>query len=60
MCTPGPAALRSSGLAGVFGEGRELAAERGGVLIAQVDLVFGAIQPEPYRLIRRAPIKIVF
>jgi hypothetical protein len=44
----------------VVDEGRELPAERGGVLGAQIDLVLGAAQPEPHRLIRRAAIKIVF
>jgi len=33
----------------------ELAAERRSVLLAQIDLILGAIYPEPHRLIRRAP-----
>jgi len=41
-------------------EGRELFAERPGVLLAQVDLVLGAAYPEPHRLGCRASIKIVF
>jgi hypothetical protein len=41
-------------------EGRELAAERPGVLLAQVDLVHRAVEGEPHRLIRRAAIQIVF
>jgi hypothetical protein len=41
-------------------EGRELTAERLGVLLAQVDLVRRTIDGEPHRLIGRAAIKIVF
>jgi hypothetical protein len=41
-------------------EGLELAAERLGVLVAQVDLVRRAVEGEPHRLSRRAAIKIVF
>jgi hypothetical protein len=41
-------------------EGLKLAAERLGVLLAQVDLVCRAVEGEPYRLIGRAAIKIVF
>jgi hypothetical protein len=44
----------------VADEGLELAAERLGVLLAQVDLVRRAVEGEPHRLIRRAAIKIVF
>jgi hypothetical protein len=51
---PGPAALACARLAGVLDEGRELAAERGGVFFAQVDLVLGAANREPDRL-RRGP-----
>src|SRR6185312_4362400 len=46
--------------AGVDEEGCELPAERPGVLPAQVDLVDHAVQPEPHRLVGRAPVKIVF
>jgi hypothetical protein len=38
----------------VSDEGGELAAESGGVRGVQVDLVAGATEPEPHRLIRRA------
>jgi hypothetical protein len=41
-------------------EGRELLAERPGVLLAQVGLVLRAAAPEPDRLICRAPVKVVF
>jgi hypothetical protein len=41
-------------------EGGELPAERGGVAGAQIDLVVCAADREPHRLIRRAPVKIVF
>jgi hypothetical protein len=41
-------------------ERRELSAERIGVLGAQIDLIVGAAEPEPHRLIRRASIKVVF
>src|SRR6266496_6328965 len=57
---PGPAARSPSRLAGVFDERCDLPAERRGVLGAQVDLVLGAAQPEPHRLIRRTAIKNVF
>src|SRR5262245_29850504 len=40
-------------------EGCELPAERPGVLPAQIDLVIHAVQPEPHRLVRRAPVKVV-
>jgi hypothetical protein len=39
---------------------RELLPQRGGVLGAQIDLVVGAADGEPYRLGRRATIKIIF
>src|SRR6266487_6207102 len=58
--TPRPAALCPSSLAGMVDEGRELAAERRGVLPAQIDLILRAVQAESHRLIRPAPIKIVF
>jgi hypothetical protein len=50
-----PAALSPSGLAGMIEERCELAAERCGVLLAQIDLIRGAIDPEPHRLGCRAP-----
>jgi hypothetical protein len=57
---PGPAALPPPGPAGVGDERRELRAERGGVAGAQVDLVAGAAEPEPDRLIGRAAVEVVF
>ena len=56
----GSAVLFFAGSAGMLDEGRELAAERGGVLSAQIDLVVGAANSEPDRLIRRPSVKIVF
>ncbi len=50
-----PTALSPPGLAGMTGERCELAAERRGVLGAQIDLILGAIHPEPHRLVCRAP-----
>jgi hypothetical protein len=44
---------------GMFDERCELPTERCGVLLAQIDLVFGTAQPEPHSLCRRASIKIV-
>src|SRR5689334_6114983 len=41
-------------------ERSELAAQRRGVLLAQIDLIVPTIHPEPHRLIRRTPIKIIF
>src|SRR6266487_178393 len=58
--TPRPAALCPSSLAGMVDEGRELAAERRGVLPAQIDLILRAVQAESHRRIRPAPINIVF
>ena len=55
---PRPAAL-SPGPAGVIDERCEIAAERRGVLGAQIDLILGAIHPEPHPSICRAPIKII-
>ena len=55
-----PAALSPSSLAGMFNVGRDLPAEPAGVLLAEVDLVVGAAEPEPQRLIRWASIKVVF
>ena len=57
---PRPAALSPPGLAGMIDERGELAAQRRGVLLAQIDLIFRTIHPEPHRLLRRAPIKIIF
>jgi hypothetical protein len=39
----------------MFDEGRELLAERGRVLLVQVDLVLGAFHREPYRLVPGPP-----
>src|SRR5215471_21506564 len=58
--TPGPAPRPPARLAGVPDEGRQLPAERRGVLAVQIYLVIRAVDPEPHRLIRRATIKIVF
>jgi hypothetical protein len=44
----------------VLDERRELPAERIGVLCAQIDLVIGTAEPKSHRLIRRAPIKVIF
>src|SRR5215472_2966566 len=44
----------------MFDEGRELPAERPGVLLIQIDLVLRAAQPEPHRLVCRTSVKIVF
>src|SRR5689334_2037522 len=57
---PRPAPRPPPGPARVLDERRELPAERRGVLSAQVDLVVGAAEPEPHRLIRRASINVVF
>src|SRR5215470_12489954 len=57
---PGPAPRPPARLARALDEGRELPAERVGVLGAQVDLIVGAAEPEPHRLIRRASVKVVF
>src|SRR5262249_60552924 len=54
-----PAALPPSSPAGVLDVGRDLPAEPAGVLLAEVDLVVHAAEPEPQRLIRRAFIKVV-
>src|SRR5438876_11754003 len=55
-----PAALSASGLAGMFDVGRDLPAERAGVLLTEIDFVFGAAEPEPQRLDCWASIKVVF
>jgi hypothetical protein len=49
-----PACRSAAGLAGVLDERRELLTEGVGVLKAQIDLILGAVEPEPHRLIRRA------
>ena len=56
---PRPAALSPARPAGVIDERCELAAERRGVLGAQIELILVAIHPEPHRRICRAPIKII-
>jgi len=43
----------------VLDERRQLLAERGRVLLAQIDLIVRATEGEPHRLIRRAAIKVV-
>jgi len=53
-------ALSPSRLAGMVNVGRDLPAEPAGILLAEVDLVVGAAEPEPQRLIRWAAIKVVF
>jgi hypothetical protein len=44
----------------MFDVGRDLPAERTGILLAEVDLVFRAVEPEPQRLVSWAAIKVVF
>jgi hypothetical protein len=44
----------------MFNEGGELLTERPGVLLVQIDLVLRAADYEPYRLVCRASIEIVF
>jgi hypothetical protein len=51
---PGAARLRPPGPAGMRNVGRELLAERGGVLGVQVDLIAGALEREPDSLLARA------
>src|SRR5215467_7209637 len=55
-----PGWLMPPGLAGMLDERRDLLAERGGVLLAQVDLIVRAAEGEPHGLIRRAAIQVVF
>jgi len=55
-----PASLASSSLAGMFDVGRDLPAERAGILLIEIDLVVRAAQPEPQRLVCWASIKVVF
>jgi hypothetical protein len=57
--TPGPARWCPPGLAGVLEERGELLAERGGVLLVQVDLIVRAADGEPHRLLRRAAIQVI-
>jgi len=45
------------GSAGMLKVGRELLAERGGVLGVQVDLITGALEGEPDGLLGRPPVK---
>src|SRR6476660_3961262 len=47
---PGPPPLPPARLAGVLDIGRQLPAERSGVLCAQLDLVLGTAKPESHRL----------
>ena len=61
---PGSARLCPPSLAGVLYRAcsirRELLAERGGVLGAHVDLMVGALEGKPHRLLGRAAGQIVF
>jgi len=57
---PGPAHMCPPGLAGVLDEWRELPAERGGVLLAQVDLVIHAAEPETHGLRGRSAAQVIF
>jgi hypothetical protein len=57
---PRAAGLGAAGLARVLDERRQLLPERGGVFLAQVDLILGAGEPEPHGLSRRAAIQVVF
>jgi hypothetical protein len=50
----------ASGPAGMLEVGPELLAERGGVLGVQVDLIAGALEGEPDRLLGRAAGQVVF
>src|SRR5579859_1004786 len=58
--TPRLAGLCPPGLAGVLDERHELLTERGGVLLAQVNLIVAAAEGEPYRFGGRAAVKVVF
>jgi hypothetical protein len=49
-----------SSLTGVLDEGCEFLPERPGVLLIQINLVLRAAEPEPDRLMGRAPVKIIF
>src|SRR5579859_970338 len=57
---PGTARLRPPGAAGVLKVGRELLAERGGVLGVQVDLIVGAVEREPDGVLGWAAGQVVF
>src|SRR5579859_5928189 len=60
-CAPyRPAALPPAGLTGMLDERREFLAQRGGVLLVQVDLVIGAVDLEAHCLIRWPPVEIIF
>jgi len=52
---PPRAGLSPPGLAGMLDERCELAAQRRSVLLAQIDLLLGAIDPESHRFIGRPP-----
>ncbi len=56
----GAARLAAPGFAGVLDEGRQLLAERGGILGAQVDLILRPAEGEPHGLIGRAATEVVF
>jgi hypothetical protein len=59
-CTRRPAALTTPRLTGLTDIRRDLLAERRRVLLAQIDLVLKAAEPEPYRLVRRTAGQIIF
>lgn len=48
------------GLARMLGEGCQLLAEGPGIVRIQVDLILGAADGEPQRLLGWAPVKIVY
>jgi hypothetical protein len=56
---PAAAALSPPGLAGMIDERCELLAERRGVLLAQIDLILGAIDPKSPVSPAGPPIKII-
>src|SRR5712691_10179544 len=55
-----PASQSPASCAGVLDERRELRAEGAGVLAAQIDLIFRALEAEPHGLVCRAAIQVVF
>ena len=57
---PGPAGRCPPRPAGVLKVGRELLAERGGVLGIQVDLIVAALEGKPHGLLGRAAGQIIF
>jgi hypothetical protein len=53
-------ALPRRGPTGMIDERRELAAERGGVVAIQIDLIVGAGKAEPQGLVGRTAVEIIF